>query len=93
MSYFTFAGFKLLASNYHNIEEHSLFVEIEHLMKDVELTPAEVAEELLRHDDTQLALQELINFLEKKKKEKKEDSQSASSSDQEKKKKKKKNKK
>lgn len=43
MSYFTFAGFKLLASNYHNIEEHSLFVEIEDLMKGVELTPAEVA--------------------------------------------------
>lgn len=33
------------------------------------MTPAEVAEELLRHDDTEPALQELINFLDKKEKE------------------------
>lgn len=35
ISYWTFAGFKLLASNFHNVEEHCLFVEIEDLMKDV----------------------------------------------------------
>ena len=65
MSYCTPCGFKILAFNYLNVKEHSLFSEIDELIMEVEVTPAEVAEELMKNDvDTTLT--GLIGFLERK---------------------------
>ena len=66
MSYCTPCGFKILASNYLRIKSHCLFAEIEGLLKDVEVTPAEVAEELMKSDDADIALTGLVAFLEQK---------------------------
>ncbi|KAI0523484.1 hypothetical protein KFK09_005879 [Dendrobium nobile] len=62
-------SFKVLASNYHDIDEHPLFEEIEELLKEVQVTPAEVAEELLRSDDVDICLACLIQLLNRKKEE------------------------
>ena len=62
-------GFKLLASNYLNIEgDHELYREIEGLLKKVEVTPAEIAEELLKKDDPDVSysLRGIVEFLEEK---------------------------
>ncbi|MFS7957656.1 putative ATPase, AAA-type, core, P-loop containing nucleoside triphosphate hydrolase [Helianthus anomalus] len=48
MSYCTPSGFRMLASNYLTITEHHYFEEIENLLSEVEVTPAEVAEQLLK---------------------------------------------
>ncbi|KAG1346913.1 AAA-ATPase [Cocos nucifera] len=61
-------AFRVLASNYHAIDDHPLFPQIEGLVREVEVTPAEVAEELMRSDDTDAALQRLVEFLRGKKK-------------------------
>ncbi|XP_073154073.1 AAA-ATPase At3g50940-like [Henckelia pumila] len=70
MSYLTLDGFKLLASTYLGIHDHgqysSCFGEIEDLIQNMRVTPAEVAEELMRDDDAQSALQGLIHFLKSK---------------------------
>ncbi|KAK1587874.1 hypothetical protein Q3G72_017766 [Acer saccharum] len=67
MSYCSFSGFKLLASNYLEIKDnHSLFGEIEGLIQKTEVTPAEVAEELMKTDDADVALQGIVNFLKQK---------------------------
>ncbi|XP_031268015.1 AAA-ATPase At3g50940-like [Pistacia vera] len=68
MSFLTPCAFKTLSFNYLNIESHSLFPQIEELIKEVEVTPAEVAEELMKNtEDADVALEGLIEFLEKKK--------------------------
>ncbi|KAG6759121.1 hypothetical protein POTOM_035588 [Populus tomentosa] len=67
MSYCTPCGFKILASNYLNVKEHSLFSEIDELIMEVEVTPAEVAEELIKNEDVDTTLTGLIGFLERKK--------------------------
>ncbi|KAK9948456.1 hypothetical protein M0R45_004029 [Rubus argutus] len=70
MSYCTASGFNILASNYLGIHEgnpHRLCREIEGLIESTEVTPAEVAEELMKSDDADVALEGLINFLERKK--------------------------
>ena len=72
LSYCTPSGFRVLASNYLGIEEHALFEEIEHQIEATEVTPAEVAEELLKGNDPDIALQGLIEFLTLNKKEKEE---------------------
>ncbi|PWA44401.1 ATPase, AAA-type, core [Artemisia annua] len=72
MSYCTPSGFRLLASNYHNLTQHNLFEEIENWIRKVEITPAEVAEQLLKDDDPDIALRGLIEFFEVKKKENEE---------------------
>jgi mitochondrial chaperone BCS1 len=72
MSYCTPSGFKLLASNYLNISEHNLFEEIEDLISEVAITPAEVAEQLLKDDDPNIALSGLIEFFDVKRKENEE---------------------
>ncbi|KAL6215857.1 hypothetical protein ACLB2K_015284 [Fragaria x ananassa] len=66
MSYCTFSGFKTLAYNYLQIKEHPLFTEIEELINYKEATPAEVAGELMKSDDTEVSLQGLIEFLQSK---------------------------
>jgi chaperone BCS1 len=72
MSYCTPCGFKFLAANYLGIKDHVLFEEIEELIKTAEVTPAEVAEQLMRSDELETVLKELIEFLVDKKKEKEE---------------------
>lgn len=74
MSYLTVAGFRLLASTYLNVHDHdghALIPKIENLIETMEVTPAEVAEELMKSDDVDVSLGELLQFL-KDKKEKKE---------------------
>ncbi|XP_010925278.1 AAA-ATPase At3g50940 [Elaeis guineensis] len=61
-------SFRVLASNYHAIDDHPLFPQIEGLVREVEVTPAEVAEQLMRSDDTDAALQGLLEFLQGKEK-------------------------
>lgn len=67
MSYCTMDGFKLLASNYLNIEaDHQLYRQIEGLLENVEVTPAEIAEELLKSGGTDVVLGGLVKFLKQK---------------------------
>ncbi|KAL4614568.1 hypothetical protein ACB092_07G062800 [Castanea dentata] len=73
MSYCTMDGFKLLTSNYLDINgDHQLYGQIEGLLANVEVTPAEIAEELLKSggnsDDVVLA--GLVKFFKQKKLEK-----------------------
>ncbi|KAJ7953047.1 AAA-ATPase [Quillaja saponaria] len=61
-------AFRFLASNYLDIHgHHPLFEEIESLMEEIEVTPATVAEELMRSEDPDVALQGLCNLLKRKK--------------------------
>ena len=61
-------GFKLLVSNYLNIEgDHQLYRQIEGLLETVRVNPAEIAEELLKGDDLDESLRGLVVFLEEKK--------------------------
>ncbi|XP_002521536.2 AAA-ATPase At3g50940 [Ricinus communis] len=69
MSYCTPCGFRLLAANYLGIKDHHLFGRIEDLILTAQVTPAEVAEQLLRSDELETVLSELIQFLEVRKKE------------------------
>ncbi|XP_076910906.1 protein HYPER-SENSITIVITY-RELATED 4-like [Bidens hawaiensis] len=72
MSYCTPCGFRLLASNYLGITGHKKFEEIEDLIRKVEITPAEVAEQLLKDSDPDIALGGLIDFFDVKRKENEE---------------------
>ncbi|OMO88247.1 hypothetical protein COLO4_20349 [Corchorus olitorius] len=67
MSYCTPSGFRILASNYLDITSHNLFHEIDQLLIKVEATPAEIAEELMKSEDVDIALEGLIKFLQNKK--------------------------
>ncbi|PKI54987.1 hypothetical protein CRG98_024659 [Punica granatum] len=74
MSYCTFHGFKLLASTYLGITDtdskdhhhRHVLVEIEGLIKETKVTPAEVAEEFMKSEDPSLALNGLVNLLKRK---------------------------
>ncbi|KAA8528672.1 hypothetical protein F0562_036027 [Nyssa sinensis] len=66
MSYCTFSSFKTLVSNYLKIEEHPLFGEIKELLVKVQVTPAEVAGELMKSDNAEIALHGLIKYLQDK---------------------------
>ncbi|XP_004234549.1 AAA-ATPase At3g50940-like [Solanum lycopersicum] len=72
MAYCTPCGFKLLANNYLGIKDHKLFKEIEELIDTANVTPAEVAEQLLKEDEAEDSLRGLVNFIHKKIKEKEE---------------------
>lgn len=67
MSYCTPCGFEILASNYLRIQSHCLFHEIQGLIEEVEVTPAEVAEELMKNEEPDLSLTGLVAFLHQKK--------------------------
>ncbi|GKU99208.1 hypothetical protein SLEP1_g12086 [Rubroshorea leprosula] len=71
LSYCTVDGFRILASNYLGIrnKEHPLFGEIDRLIQNTEVTPAEVAEELMRNEDVDLALEGLVKFIKRKRSE------------------------
>ncbi|CAN4080121.1 unnamed protein product [Withania somnifera] len=66
MSYCTNQSFKILAFNYLGVSDHKLFGEIEGLIKNVEVTPAEVAEELMRSEDADVVLEGVVNLLKRK---------------------------
>ncbi|XP_047982851.1 AAA-ATPase At3g50940-like [Salvia hispanica] len=66
MSYCTFSGFKILASTYLRIDDHSFFPVIGELLEEVEATPAEVAGELIKSEDADIALPALVHFLKDK---------------------------
>ena len=67
MSFCTMDGFKLLTSNNLNIKaDHQLYRQIEGLLENVEVTPAEIAEELLKSGSADVVLGGLVKFLEQK---------------------------
>ncbi|KDP44561.1 hypothetical protein JCGZ_22143 [Jatropha curcas] len=70
MSYCTSQGFRILASNYLDIKDHHLFEEIDGLIQNMDVTPASIAEELMKSDDADTALEGVLNFLKLKKKDK-----------------------
>ncbi|XP_075654159.1 AAA-ATPase At3g50940-like isoform X2 [Castanea sativa] len=68
MSYCNSHGFKQLVSTYLDIRgHHHLFGEIEGLMGETQVTPAQIAEELMRSEDADVALQGVIKLLKRKK--------------------------
>ncbi|KAI5333046.1 hypothetical protein L3X38_023176 [Prunus dulcis] len=67
MSYCTISAFKQLVFNYHGLCHQQLFEQIEGLIKEVKVTPAEVAREFMKSRDAQTSLQGLISFLLEKK--------------------------
>ncbi|OEL32569.1 AAA-ATPase [Dichanthelium oligosanthes] len=67
MGYCGWEAFKTLAWNYHLIDGHTPFPEIQQLLSEVEVTPAEVSEMLLRSEDVDVALRVLAEFLREKK--------------------------
>jgi len=67
LSYCNFSAFKKLVINYLCITQHELFEKIEQLLGEVQVTPAEIAEELTKNVDATECLQDLIKFLEDKK--------------------------
>ncbi|KDP46725.1 hypothetical protein JCGZ_06513 [Jatropha curcas] len=69
LSYCTFSTFKQLAANYLDIWDHHLFTSIEKLIKEVQVSPADVAGELMKNRDPKTSLEGLVKFLEDKKSE------------------------
>jgi chaperone BCS1 len=66
LSFCTVNGFRILASNYLDIQSHPLFEQVERLLEKIQVTPAIVAEELMKGDDVDVVLTELVNFLKQK---------------------------
>ncbi|WJX15770.1 hypothetical protein P8452_05875 [Trifolium repens] len=67
LSYCGFEAFKMLAKNYLNIESHNLFGTICELLKEINITPADVAEHLMpktASGDAEIYLKSLIQALE-----------------------------
>ncbi|KDP30894.1 hypothetical protein JCGZ_15503 [Jatropha curcas] len=67
MSYCTSEGFRVLVYNYLGIKEHKLLEEIDGLIQSAEATPASLAEGLLKSDDPDVAIGEVLNFLKQQK--------------------------
>lgn len=70
MSYCSYQGFRVLASNYLDIssdQDHHLFGEIEGLIEDTQITPAQVAEELMKNEDAEASLEGFVKLLKRKK--------------------------
>lgn len=75
MGYCAPEGFDVLASNYlgiHDCDDHRLCGEIRGLIREVDITPAEIAEHLMRNEDADRAMQGVIDLLKQKKVEKSE---------------------
>ncbi|CAA0839255.1 P-loop containing nucleoside triphosphate hydrolases superfamily protein [Striga hermonthica] len=78
MSYCTPQGFDTLAKNYLEVDEvHPMFGEIKDLIAEIEITPAEVAEHLMRNEDADMALEGVVDLLKKKKRARMEDNNKA----------------
>lgn len=72
MSCCDFESFKVLAKNYLNLESHPLFGAIESLLEEINMTPADVAENLMPKtvtEDASTCLGCLIEALEMAKEE------------------------
>ncbi|KAI4351559.1 hypothetical protein L6164_005915 [Bauhinia variegata] len=72
LSYCCYEAFKVFAKNYLGVESHELFPKIEELLGETNMTPADVAENLMPksiNEDAQTCLQNLINALELSKEE------------------------
>ncbi|KAI3858922.1 hypothetical protein MKW98_028655 [Papaver atlanticum] len=70
LSYCGFEGFKILAKNYLDIDYHELFEPIKCLIEETQMTPADVAENLMPktiNGDPEICLNNLIEGLEKAK--------------------------
>jgi SpoVK/Ycf46/Vps4 family AAA+-type ATPase len=72
MSYCSFEAFKVLAKNYLDIDKHKLFGEIRQLLQETDMTPADVAENLMpmskkKKADTDAYLAALVEALNKSK--------------------------
>ncbi|XP_027342948.1 AAA-ATPase At3g50940-like [Abrus precatorius] len=67
LSYCNFSAFEQLAFNYLGISQHKLFEQIEGLLNEVQVTPAEIAGELIKVADVGECLQDIVKFLYKKK--------------------------
>ncbi|KAL1200918.1 AAA-ATPase [Cardamine amara subsp. amara] len=70
MSYCKFEAFKVLAKNYLEIESHDLYGEIGRLVEEVDMSPADVAENLMPKsdgEDVQICLKRLVKSLEEEK--------------------------
>ena len=64
LSFLKGKAFRVLATNYLNIEgDHPLFEEIDGLLEKLEVTPVVVAEQLMRIEDPELALETFVTFL------------------------------
>ncbi|CAN4079320.1 unnamed protein product [Withania somnifera] len=71
MSYCKYEAFKGLAKNYLGIETHPLFQEIQRLLEEVDVSPCDVAENLMPKNDSgtpEVCLDNLIQVLNKAKK-------------------------
>ncbi|CAA7022136.1 unnamed protein product [Microthlaspi erraticum] len=68
MSFCTGIAFRTLVSNYLGLDglNHPLCEDIERLIDSTEVTPAELAEELMHDEDTEVVLRGLVSFLEKR---------------------------
>jgi uncharacterized protein (DUF1501 family) len=72
MSYCSFEAFKVLAKNYLGITEHDLFSEVRRLLGETQMSPADVAENLMpmskkKKRDTDACLAALVEALNKAK--------------------------
>ncbi|KAF0903897.1 hypothetical protein E2562_029980 [Oryza meyeriana var. granulata] len=69
MGYLGFGAFRELASTYHGVagDDHPLLPEIEALLREVEVAPAEVAEKLLMTDDAGGAVEMVAKLLRDRK--------------------------
>uniref|UniRef100_A0A7N0TK54 AAA+ ATPase domain-containing protein n=1 Tax=Kalanchoe fedtschenkoi TaxID=63787 RepID=A0A7N0TK54_KALFE len=67
MSYCSFEAFKVLAKNYLDTESHVLFDDVKALLNEVDMTPADVAENLIPkcgEDDADTCLKNLVEALQ-----------------------------
>ncbi|KAK0587029.1 hypothetical protein LWI29_016322 [Acer saccharum] len=72
LSYCNFMAFKVLANNYLKVENHPMFDIIQRLMEETNMTPADVAENLMPKslsDDVDKCLSSLIQALQETKEE------------------------
>ncbi|KAG7551014.1 ATPase AAA-type core [Arabidopsis thaliana x Arabidopsis arenosa] len=74
MGHCSFEGFKTLSSNYlglpnDNDDHHRLYPDIKRLIDGQVLTPAQVAEELMKNEDAEMALEGLVKVLKRKRSE------------------------
>ncbi|CAI0392416.1 unnamed protein product [Linum tenue] len=66
MGHCTPAAFRVLAARYLGIQEHSLYECVEDLMQKIPTTPAEVAQQLMKSDKPEVALESLVEFMKTK---------------------------
>ncbi|XP_047320761.1 protein HYPER-SENSITIVITY-RELATED 4-like [Impatiens glandulifera] len=66
MSYCTFCGFQILAKNYLGLIEHPLFDDVNFVLEMAMATPAEIAEQLLKSEQHEIALEGVIYYLKEK---------------------------